>query len=74
MFRSNFQIWSRGRLGLTFGNDRHAWQWQPITYGTGAAHDPSPPIIIEDAPTVPPLGGSESWPILTGKKFWSNRL
>lgn len=29
------------------------WQWQPITYGASASHDPSPPIILEtSAPAV----------------------
>ena len=47
-------------------------QWQPITYGTGAAHDPSPPIILEDAPTIPPSGGGNDWPIfqVSGFRSW----
>lgn len=53
MFTSNYYRWTGGRLGPASGVTRSSWQWQPITYGTGAAHDPNPPIIIEDAPAAP---------------------
>lgn len=52
MFIANYLFQGRSRIGWP-GYDRQAWQWEPITYGTGAAHDPSPPIIIEDAPAAP---------------------
>lgn len=28
-----------------------SWQWQPVTYGAAAIHDPGPPITLEDAST-----------------------
>ena len=37
---------------LGSGSLKDKEQWQPTTYGTGASHDPSPPIIIEDAPAL----------------------
>lgn len=39
-----------------YGSERAAWQWQPVTYGTSASHDPNPPITIDTF--VPPAGGS----------------
>ena len=34
------------------GYGRTQWQWQP----TLTAHDPSPPMILEDAAVEPPAG------------------
>ncbi len=37
-------------------NNPTAWQWQPIAYGDGAAHDPNPPLLIEDPTPVAATG------------------
>lgn len=51
--------------------NRSAWQWQP----TLEAHDPSPPLPLEDAPDAPPevelqgnvsVGGSDTSGFITG--------
>lgn len=36
-----------GGLFAKVGSERASWQWQPITVGTSATHDPSPPITID---------------------------
>lgn len=56
MFVSNFILKSGGLLGS--GESRTNWQWQPITYGSSPSHDPNPPMILEDAPIIPPAGGN----------------
>lgn len=38
------------------GSTNHSFQWQPITVGTSASHDPYPPITI-DTNVPPPSGG-----------------
>lgn len=48
---SNHYHYGRSRIGWP-GYDRQRWQWQP----TLTVHDPSPPMILEDAAEEPPAG------------------
>ena len=41
-----------GSFLTRLASERAAWQWQPVTVGTSATHDPSPPITIDTF--VPP--------------------
>jgi len=49
---SNYYRWSRGSDGFP-GTGRHAFQWQPTT----TAHDPNPPITLEDG--APPVSSDD---------------
>ena len=45
---SNHYFQGRSRIGWP-GYDRQRWQWEP----TLTVHDPSPPMILEDAAAPP---------------------
>lgn len=39
----------RAGTRLAPGSLEEAWQWQPITVGASATHNPNPPITIDTA-------------------------